>query len=100
MPSNLEKYKKDLEKLIAKGDLLGISMRYECFPEEIEKALGNKSDELIKALPNFYDEYQTWYSEAKVVIKQLLPDRLSDFVRHYEKPKTRKEINMNLYNGH
>lgn len=32
-----------------------------------------------------------------MLIKQLLPDRLSDFVRHYEKPKPRKEISYENY---
>jgi hypothetical protein len=31
------------------------------------------------------------------VIKQLLPDRLADFIRHYEKPRPRKEINTESY---
>ena len=35
--------------------------------------------------------------EAKVLIKQLLPDRLADFARHYEKPKPRKDISVENY---
>jgi hypothetical protein len=31
------------------------------------------------------------------VIRQLLPDRLADFVRHYEKPKPRKDITFENY---
>ena len=31
------------------------------------------------------------------MIKQLLPDRLVDFVRHYEKPKPRKDISYENY---
>jgi len=38
-----------------------------------------------------------WYTESKVVIKQLIPDRLDDFVRYYEKPKNRKSINYETY---
>jgi len=97
MQSNLEKYKKDLEKLVKKGDSLLIAMQYDCYPEQIAKALGDKAKELIKSLPNFRNDYQAWYSEAKVVIKQLLPDRLSDFERHYEKPKPRKDITSDSY---
>jgi hypothetical protein len=40
----------------------------------------------------FAEAYQSWYPKAKVLVKQLLPDRLPDFVRHYEKPKPRKDI--------
>lgn len=32
-----------------------------------------------------------------MLIKQILPDRLSDFVRHYEKPKPRKDITYENY---
>lgn len=31
------------------------------------------------------------------MIRQLLPDRLDDFIRHYEKPKSRKEITYESY---
>ncbi len=53
--------------------------------------------EFLKSLPSFKGTYQLWYSEAKVLVKQLLPDRLSDFVSHYEKPKARKGISYENY---
>ncbi len=97
MQENIKKYKEDLKKLISKGELLHISMQYECYPEEIKKSLGEKSEETLKVLPKFNEEYQSWYSEVKVLIKQLLPDRLDDFVRYYEKPKPRKDISFENY---
>jgi len=95
--ANLEKYKKDLERLISKGNLPHIAMQYECFPEQIRKTLGMDAEETINKLPKFNEEYQAWYSECKVLIKQLLPDRLADFSRHYEKPKPRKDIDNESY---
>lgn len=95
--TNIEKYKKDIERLSGDGDMLIIAMQYECFPEKMTTAFGDKADEIIKKLPRFNDSYQAWYSEAKVVIKQLLPDRLADFERHYEKPKPRKDISYDNY---
>lgn len=97
MQSNIEKYKDDLNKLIEKGNSLHMSMQYECFPEEVEEQLGEKFKKVVKDFPNFNEEYQFWYSEAKAIIKQLLPDRLNDFIRHYEKPKPRKEISFENY---
>jgi hypothetical protein len=101
MLTNLDRYKKDLESLIAKGERLHIAMQAECFPEQVELAFKEKYNKeakaLLKALPSLAEAYQPWYSEAKVLIKQLLPDRLSDFVRHYEKPKPRKEITYENY---
>lgn len=38
-----------------------------------------------------------WYSEALALTKQLLPDRVPDFVRLYEKPKGRKDIGFENY---
>lgn len=75
--NNLGKYKKDLDRLILDGDSL--------------------LDAIQKALPMFKDKYQTWYSESLAIIKLLLPDRLSDFVRLYEKPKARKEVKDENY---
>lgn len=97
MQSNLEKYKKHLEMLITKGELLYIAMKYECSSEEEKMSFDEEDNNLLKRLPRFSDEYQAWYSEAKLLVKLLLPDRLSDFVRYYEKPKTRKELTVENY---
>ena len=53
--------------------------------------------ELIQNLPSFKDDYQPWYSEAKALVRQLLPDRLTDFTRYYEKPKSRREVTIENY---
>lgn len=101
MIPNFERYQKDLSKLLDKANKLHISMQFDCFPEEtaiaLNKELGDKAEEMVNDLPDFKGSYQSWYSEAKVLVKQLLPDRLADFVRHYEKPKPRKEITYENY---
>lgn len=100
MASNLERYKKDLDALVAKGEQLHLAMQAECLPIEFDKMLksiGKKPAEVRKQIPNFSEDYQRWYSEAKAIIRQLLPDRLQDFVRLYEKPKPRKEITCDSY---
>lgn len=101
MISNLERYKKDLNALIAKGDaLFNAIQRYAHrseFDKQVKKQLGESADEFLKNVPDFRSEYQAWYSEALGLIRQLLPGRLADFVRHYEKPKTRKSISFESY---
>jgi hypothetical protein len=67
------------------------------FDASMQKQYGDKSTAVIKALPNFKNAYQGWYSEAKTMIRQLLPDRIEDFSRLYEKPKSRKEITYENY---
>lgn len=100
MSSSLDRYKKDLDALIAKGTLLHIALQRECLPDEFErtykKELGDKWKTVLKELPSFATDYQKWYSEAKALVRQLLPDRLDDFSRHYEKPK-RKDITYESY---
>ena len=98
---NLERYKGDLERLIETGGNLQHAIAYECRPEdfrkEIRKKLGKKTTDFLKGLPSFSAEYQAWYSEAKALIRQLLPDRLNDFCGYYEKPKTRKGLTYESY---
>jgi hypothetical protein len=103
MSSNIEKYKKELESLIEQGDKLEFSMYNECKVEDFVKYLEERfpkkkgRDEFLKQLPNFRTKYQSWYSEALAVIKIVLPDRVEDFVRHYEKPKSRKSVEYGNY---
>ena len=98
---NLERYKSDLEKLLKTGEILNIAMEYECMPEALEdavrKKLGDETSKFLEKLPKFSEEYEAWYSEARVLIRQLLPDRLDDFVGYYEKPRTRKNIDYESY---
>jgi hypothetical protein len=101
MVSNLEKYKKDLESLIARGESLEFAFRYgqdrAGFAKQATKQLGVKAAAFLKCLPNFNGAYQAWYSEAKALVRQLLPDREEDFARFYEKPKSRKEVTAENY---
>jgi len=101
--NNIDKYKKDLKFLIEKGDKLDTSIKYECYPENVENQIKEvlkdeeKTKKYIREILPFNKEYQSWYSESLVLIKQLLPDRLSDFVRLFEKPKARKSIEYGNY---
>ncbi len=60
----------------------------EDFKEQIQKDGIN--------LPNFKRSYDSWYSESLVVVKQLLPDRLEDFIKQYKQEK-RKEVDFLTY---
>jgi hypothetical protein len=100
----IEKFGDELTKLIKQGDELLMAMRNDCHPKEFEKrikkALNNDGDKVKKylaGLPNFRSEYQGRYSKSQAVIKQVLPDRLKDFVSYYEYQKPRKEITFENY---
>lgn len=99
---NLKKYQKDLQSLIKKGDLLGYSLSYDCYWEEfvtqMKKQLKwEKLKMFLDQLPSFNKDYQSWYSESQILVKQLLPNRLDDFISFYKKPKNRKEISYENY---
>lgn len=94
MESKYKLVKNELEELISKGQLLYHSML---------KSQGKLSQEIIEkyenhniTLPNFIIEYDTWYSEALLVVKQIIPDRLDDFIKQYKNEK-RKNITSTTY---
>jgi hypothetical protein len=100
MNSNWDRYKDDFKKLKSKGVDLIFSFGAEHLPELFETEIKKKGkDPLVeqKRYGTFSVNYQSWYSEAKALIKQLLPDRLNDFVQHYEKPKNRKGLDYESY---
>jgi hypothetical protein len=101
MSTNLDRFKKDLAALLKQGVRLELAMQVECASEQftaaLKKQLKDKADELLKDLPSFREDYQRWYSESLALLRQILPDRVADFVRHYEKPKSRKDIGFENY---
>ena len=88
MPTNLDRYKKGLDALAAKGTALLQAMIIESDRSESKKI--KKGDE--KNLPDFRVSYQPWYSEALECVSQLLPERKADFINYYKPDRVRKEI--------
>ena len=101
MQPSFERYKADLKALVARGDMLALAMSIDTDPDgfraQVQKIKGEKTEEFLKLIPNFRHDYQYWYSESLAVVKQLLPDRTSDFVRYYEYPRNRKEPRADNY---
>ena len=93
MISNLDKYKKDLKRLIDKGVQLFHSINKDYCPEQYKDWNQSK----IKEFPNFHLEYQTWYSESLAIIEQLIPTRKSDFIKWYKAAQNRKIITYSNY---
>jgi hypothetical protein len=104
MTTNLDRYKIELDSLIQRGEDLHLYLEQvfgsaekvnQLIAERVQKRISGTK---VGPIPSSIDEaYQSWYSEAKALLRQLLPDRISDFVRHYEKPKPRKEITAENY---
>ena len=93
MVSNLDRYKKDLDRLIENGVQLFHSLQKQNHPEDYKK--WTKAQ--LKKLPDFLRDYQTWYSESLNVVKQLIPEREDDFIEFYQRSKNRKIITYENY---
>lgn len=94
MESKFEVVKNELKELIRQGDLLYYSMAdaQDKLPDGFKEKLEKKGIEL----PSFEAEYDSWYTEALLVVKQIIPDRFADFVKQYKDEK-RKEIDLLTY---
>ena len=77
--------KEEIDKLIKSG-------------EKIHNALLPVTGEEIKCkdLSYFLVNYEPWYTKAYAVVKQLSPDRLTDFTMLYSNPR-RKELSAGTY---
>lgn len=65
---------------------------------EEEGDLSQEHETLKKALSvSFEKEYQSWYSQAHAVVRQLLPHRLDEFETLYLGEKRRKEVDSLTY---
>lgn len=95
--SNLDRMRKDLERLVAEGHRLLLRMIFDLFPDEVAKQHGTTKTELQKELPIFEHNYQRWYSESLAMLSVLLPDRVNDFKAYYQLPRPPKELNHTTY---
>lgn len=96
MASNLDKYKEDLKKLIALGDLMSLDLYIRSMEEKGD--LNEKHLELKKKVDKAFDKkYQRWYTESCALIRQLVPDRIAEFEILYKGEDRRKGINLMTY---
>ena len=87
--SNIHKYKADLQALV----MLGKKMQ-----EGLLCRRNRRKDVTKKATVSLEGSYQRWYTESSVVIKQLLPDRLTEFEQLYMGDGRRKGISSLSFN--
>jgi len=104
MAANLDRFKKDLSRLINKGHDLQLAFIVSAYGEKggqdkLTTAGVNQTDieKAVKEAKSFRTDYQAWYSECLAVVKQILPDRLKDFKDLYERPANRKQIDFLTY---
>ena len=87
--SGIQRYKDDLDALIKIGETIEADLRIR---HEKGKSVSTNAAHKLE------DSYQDWYTEASVVIKQILPDRLEEFQELYKGDGRRKQIESTNFN--
>ncbi|MBN1393453.1 MAG: hypothetical protein JW959_00280 [Pirellulales bacterium] len=93
MPSNLDRYRRSLNRLAETGEemLVDLSLREASVEPEQQTAA-----ERVKG--SFERNYQRWYTEAAAVVEQLIPARIDEFQRLYQGEGKRRSIDAETYN--
>ena len=101
METNLTKYRKDLNRLIAEGRMLIAGMFNELGASDymLENIVDVEDNQFVQnhSGASFSDRYQIWYSESYELIRQVLPSRLDDFASYYKKPKGTSGLDLSKY---
>lgn len=96
MSTNLDRFRADLTKLITLGNDMNLDLNFRALAER--GALKKEHEESANQVKGSFEKnYQRWYSEASSLIKQLMPDRHSEFVHLYHGDNKRKQINSTTY---
>jgi hypothetical protein len=70
----------------------------DCATDEAWAKYKPEDAKLLKALKGkFQEDYQSWFTEASALIRQLIPDRLNEFVSYYLADPKRKTIDGTTY---
>ncbi len=98
MESNLEKYRKEIKALCVEGILLQCGLKNEMGIPMSDSYLNGASEEMAEKAKRatFRNKYQKWYNASLAAIKQLLPDRVGDFVAAYRQ-EVKKEKTITCY---
>lgn len=90
-----DKYQKDLDSLIERGIDLQRGL-YNELKNEFKKDFNEMSKDQLALFKgkSFKNKYDVWYNESYMLIKQLMPDRLEDFVLFYKQPKRKSITNL------
>ena len=93
MSKNLKELRGELDGLVKRGRDLAFGILVQFCPKMIEGKISKEYSEKVGKIIIIH-EYQIWYSSAIVVVKQLLPARLNDFIALYEYPAKRTDLTL------
>lgn len=96
MSTNLDRYKKDLETLVALGEKMQLDLNGR-YLLKTGKAKPDRKKLFEELDGTFEREYQGWYTQAGALIRQLIPDRLAEFQELYKGDGKRKGTTAGTY---
>ncbi|HUD48858.1 MAG TPA: hypothetical protein VMR33_18640 [Candidatus Baltobacteraceae bacterium] len=103
MSTNLDRFKSDLSKLTDLGREMNLDLLYrnQHLLQPEERTFDQYQQGLAEKIKfSFESNYQRWYTEAYAVLKQLIPNRLAEFVQLYLGDAKRKTIDIMTYRIH
>lgn len=90
--TNKDKYINDINSLIKRGGFLERGLYKELrneYKDTFDKLSDEQKEKIMKC--SFSDKYNAWYNEALCLVKQLMPERLDEFVSYYKIPKRKDQ---------
>jgi hypothetical protein len=96
MATTLDRHRTDLNALKGQGEkmLADLHARHLAATQELDRA---KQEAARAAGVVFESSYQGWYTEARSVIGQLIPDRLQEFDQLYRADNKRKALDSTSF---
>lgn len=97
MSAREKTFREELDKLIEEGEKLYHGLYGKSYPQTTDE---NDQENINKHSNNpvvFQTNYQQWYSKSYIIIKQILPHRINDFLSYYEYSQSRDSIKITNY---
>ena len=94
--SNLARYRDDLKRLIELGGSMLMDVAYQTADQK-RKLTENEKKEATLVKGSFRPDYQRWYTEVLAVIRQITPDRQTEFEQLYKGEGKRNKIDITNY---
>jgi hypothetical protein len=94
--SNLARYRADFDRLLKLGESMQIDLSLRAVAAE-RKLKPLETEVAAKVKGSFEKDYQRWFTESHVLVKQLVPHRLVEFDQLYKGDGKRRTINAMTY---
>lgn len=96
--TNLEKYNDEIKNLVRTGNFMDTDLHFRTISDEEKDKFTEKEKAVLKKVNGSFEKsYQSWYTESIALVKQLIPDRLKEFISLYQTDNKRKQVNADTY---